>query len=157
VKPYLFLDVDGVLNCYPNNDFDIVRSRTNGLVALVPPGMKDRLQRVLPLFEPVWATAWQGSAHMHFREHLALPDESWPYLKYSDLKLTALMKYAGGRRWAWVDDDADWELKRLHPAFGKPSPDSKIIVPTMKVGFTDMQADELIQWAQPEREVQRDR
>jgi hypothetical protein len=134
-KPFLFLDVDGV----------ILAEREH--LTFIPVGTRERLARLLPVFEPVWATAWLGAAHPTFRDDLDLPDESWPYVDYKDFKLTAILRFAGGRPWAWVDDDAKWELASLGDSF-RDLPSSLVICPSYKVGITDEHVEALLAFAE---------
>lgn len=149
--PLLFLDVDGVLNVgpFPDDGIDgewVKDGEEFGRIAFVPDGTAGRLARLLEVYEPVWCTAWQGMAHGHFREHLGLPAESWPYISYQAYKLTEILRYAGHRPWAWVDDMATWEQAKLGDHF-KDFPNSLVIVPNDKVGLTDEHVDRLLAWA----------
>lgn len=101
-RPLLFLDVDGVLNCL---DGGHPEHRTpGGLGVWIPPGVTERMDKLLRVFEPVWATAWLGSAHSEWR---AIVDPAgltaWPYVSYSDLKLPAILRYAKERPWVWIE------------------------------------------------------
>lgn len=113
-RPLLFLDIDGVLNCqgWSGPDYEELKRTIDGLTCVVPPQTSERVRRILQWYDPVWATAWLGKAAT-WREELGLDDASWPYLSYVGLKLPEIIRYAGGRKWAWVDDDAYWELQQL--------------------------------------------
>jgi hypothetical protein len=173
-RPTLFLDVDGVLNCYltagepvvvtlpwlpadarrrqqrmeqqgaedPSEFDEMTRERD----ANVPLGTRDRLQKILPFFEPVWATFWFSDAHPVLSAHLGLPEEPWPYLAFlSHWKLPAIIAYAAGRPWAWVDDDATFERCR-NPEIVIPS-NALIVEPRSSIGLTDEHVIELMAFA----------
>lgn len=144
-RPILFLDVDGVLNCYEHPDCEELR--TSGGLTYVPRGTRERVARLLEVFEPVWATAWRGSAHAHHRDHLELSDTPWRHVDWEKEKLPSILRYAGDRPWAFVDDDAGWELSYLHPAFGE-IPNTLIVVPDPEVGLTDEHVDRLLAFAE---------
>lgn len=114
-KPLLFLDVDGVLNVpgWRGEGYDAMKQDIGGFPCWVPAGTKERVQRLLEHYDPVWCTAWLGRAHSAWRDVLDLDPIPWPYVEYYGLKLPALIRYAGEHRWAWIDDDAYWEMQEL--------------------------------------------
>jgi len=173
-RPILFLGVDGVLNCfcadseqvtgtipwlpadsrrreehlnrYGSDDPSEYDGLTKERSADIPHGMRERLARVLPLYEPVWATFWFTDAHPVLAAHLGLPEQPWPYLAFDGhWKLPAIIQYAAGRPWAWVDDDATFE-QRNNPEAIIPG-DALIIEPRPSSGLTDEHVDELIGFA----------
>lgn len=151
MKPLLFLDVDGVINCLNiGAGYEVVQPDPDGLIATVPPGMEDRLARLSEHYEIVWATAWRGAAHPHFRDHLGLPAESWRYVDYRDLKLTEILRMAGERPWAWVDDDIRFELRQL--GWKSDMVSGLLIEPSPDEGLTDAHVEQLVAAASaPER------
>ena len=111
-KPILFLDVDGVLNCFDESKGVLIHPETPNR-ACVPHGTDLRLSQLALNFEIVWATAWFGAAHRAFKEHLGLPEQPWEFLRWNQYKLTEILKFAGNRPWAWADDDIQYELNGL--------------------------------------------
>jgi hypothetical protein len=145
-RPLLFLDVDGVLNCPGSRGYDH-HNVLDGILVSVPPRSAGRVGRLLEVFEPVWATCWRQDAHPAFAPILSLEGPEWPHLKFGhgEMKLPEIVKLADGRRWAWVDDDIDWELRRLGTDAG--TPDGLLVSPKPRVGLTDGHVETLLAWA----------
>jgi hypothetical protein len=144
--PLLFLDVDGVLNCPGPRQDEYVPHQADAETVWVPAHTEDRVRRLARNFEIIWATAWLGGAHGHWSRILGLPDAvPWPYLNYVNLKLPAILRRAGERRWAWVDDDAHSELLTL--GWTSDMVTGKLVVPRFDVGLTDAHVAELLEWA----------
>lgn len=139
-RPLLFLDVDGPLNPYAAQP----ERRPDGYTTLRVPwaGLAAQGQRrgtlrvwlnpshgqaLLRLgYELCWATTWMADANRWIAPVLGLPD--LPYVDFgADLfaegpggvhwKTAPLVAYAGGRTFAWVDDeqsDADQAYVTAH-------------------------------------------
>ncbi|MFD4405415.1 hypothetical protein ACFWPH_21900 [Nocardia sp. NPDC058499] len=130
-RPILFLDIDGPLipfggpaGKYPHHS----PSGTNPLLARLDPGLGPLLA-VLPC-DLVWATTWLHEANRSIGPALRLPplavvdtpDESGdPIDEWFGLhwKTRALVAYASGRPFIWVDDeigagDREW-VTANHP------------------------------------------
>lgn len=155
-KPLLFLDVDGVLNCLAIEEPEgSTRLSSAGLYGsttevICPAGTKERLERLLEHYDPVWATAWLGTAHGYFRGHLCLSEFPWPYIQYAGYKITEIIKYAEGKPFVWVDDFAEYELDQLGwlNDIQRYWPDNAYyLAPDPQVGLTDEQVDRLIEFA----------
>ncbi|MEY9845593.1 hypothetical protein ABH940_002671 [Streptacidiphilus sp. BW17] len=121
-RPLLFLDVDGPLipfgavghPTYPTNN-EPAGSASNPLLARINPGLGPRLS-ALPC-ELVWATTWMSDANECIAPHLGLPELPvviWPEPSENDQrderaglhwKTRALVDWAAGRAFAWVDDE----------------------------------------------------
>lgn len=124
-RPLLFLDVDGPLipfggSGYPTHG----TAAANPLLTRVDPGHGPRLA-ALPC-ELVWATTWLEEANEAVAPRLGLPPlpvVAWPEPSEDDepaglhWKTRALVDWADGRRFAWVDDeitDADRRWVAAH-------------------------------------------
>jgi hypothetical protein len=142
-QPLLFLDVDGVLNVFGNESHP--RYETPGGPCWVPHAMAGRVKRLIEVYEPIWATAWLGGAHRVWSKLLDLNPIAWPYVNYNQWKLTEIIRMAGNRRWAWVDDDAPWELDGL--GWTHDHVEGLIVAPDPNEGLTDLHVDRLVAWA----------
>jgi hypothetical protein len=147
-KPLLFLDVDGVINVPGADDEGEYVQTGNGFPAWIPYGTKERVHGLMKHFDIVWATAWFGAAHGAFKEVLDLPEESWPYIAWTNLKLPWIIKYAGDRPWAWADDDIQFELDDMGWDRDRMLPSNTLLQDIdEKVGLSDSDVHELIYWA----------
>lgn len=152
--PLLFLDVDGPLipfgrpggyPTYPGPDPQAAEG--NPLLGRVDPGHGARLAS-LPC-ELVWATTWMEEANESLAPRIGLPELAvvrWPEPSEEDerdernglhWKTRALVAWAAGRPFAWVDDeitgaDREWVsahhpgsalLHRVDPAEGLTAAD----------------------------------
>ncbi|WP_141583892.1 HAD domain-containing protein [Actinomadura sp. WMMA1423] len=134
-RPLLFLDVDGPLIPFGPGDHPAYRpapsphAGSNPLLARIDPAHGPRL-RALPC-ELVWATTWMDDANECVAPILGLPRlpmVSWPHDPAAEerdqrhglhWKTRALVAWAAGRPFAWVDDeitgrDRAWVAAR-HP------------------------------------------
>ncbi|MCX4552684.1 MULTISPECIES: hypothetical protein [unclassified Streptomyces] len=132
-RPLLFLDVDGPLNPYGAAPHE----RPQGYVThrMRPTGWEDPSTKPLRVwldhrhgeqllalpYQLVWATTWMNEANEWIGPQLGLPElpfVDWPGASLqTDTRLhwktQALVAYAAGRPFAWVDDelgpvDRDW-------------------------------------------------
>lgn len=143
-KPILFLDVDGVLNCISRHE-DYEHHITDGIPVWVPTGTKERVAKLLDHFDPIWATAWQGTAHRCWRNILGLDGQPWPYVSYANYKLTEILRMAGERPWAFVDDDMGYELRGL--GWTRDMVNGLLIEPDPDEGLTDDHVEQLLDFA----------
>lgn len=115
MKPYLFIDVDGVLNpdvvSPQHSTFSIL-----GYKVHLNPDHGQQLVNLAEYYELTWATTWQDLANIHIGPKIGLPE--LPFITWSDrsptqrdyrdhvmLKTKDIVKYSGDRPWAWIDDD----------------------------------------------------
>ncbi|MFE8943225.1 hypothetical protein ACWDZ8_07170 [Streptomyces sp. NPDC003233] len=120
-RPLLFLDVDGPLNPYAAQP----ERRPEGYTTIRVPEFSRRPLRVwlnprhgpalLRLgYELVWATSWMAEANVWIAPVVGLPE--LPYLDFGTglfaerpdgvhWKTEAIVAYADGRPFAWVDDE----------------------------------------------------
>lgn len=147
-RPLLFLDVDGPLNPYAAqperrpDGYTTLRvprsgdheggwgstSRRRPLRVWLNPAHGRALLGLG--FELCWATTWMGDANRWIGPVLGLPD--LPFVDFGDVllqerpdgvhwKTQTLLEYAGGRPFAWVDDEQS-ELDQAYVTAHHPGP-----------------------------------
>ncbi|MEU9030438.1 HAD domain-containing protein [Streptomyces sp. NPDC048383] len=143
MKPLLLIDVDGPLNPYAARP----QRRPEGYSThrMRPTGWREsesarplrvwlnhdhgaELRALAESYELVWATTWKDEANDWIGPPLGLPRlpfVDWPQMhgrapRGTFWKTQYVLEYAGGREFAWIDDDigdADREYVRArHPA-----------------------------------------
>jgi hypothetical protein len=152
-RPLLFLDVDGPLNPhgakpsqrpegYQTYRFFAGTSdwgRKGLRVWLNPKHGKHLL--ALP-FELVWGTTWEALANEHIGPVIGLPELPVVHFGFSEtVKIPALVRFAAGRPFAWVDDEintqdhlyaakyhgAPFLLHRVSPRLGLREDDFRLL------------------------------
>ena len=116
-RPLLFLDVDGPLNPYAANPtkrpegYETFRffagtwqwGKRGLRVWLNPEHGKHLL--ALP-FDLVWGTTWESQANEYIGPAIGLPELPVVHFPLTEgTKIPALVRYADGRPFAWVDDE----------------------------------------------------
>lgn len=153
-KPVLAVDVDGVISLFgfegPIEKAPCRFQLIDGMAHCISPQAGERLQRLVPHYELIWATGWEDRANDYLLHMLGL--EPLPVLRFgrnarfgsAHWKLDPIRDYAAGRRLAWIDDSLDescheWARKRQEPT---------LLVPTTSdVGIEDSHVETLLSWA----------
>lgn len=147
LKPFLFLDVDGVVNCLGGTDVEHVD--LDGTPLSKPVGLDRRLDRLQRYYRIVWATTWGDDA-------LAIyPYKRWSVLRWNGDhgKLPAIIEFAGHSGWVWVDDNA---LEEAQTQMGEHLLDNatsawQIFQADPRRGLDEALAEELVSWARERR------
>ncbi len=148
-RPLLFLDVDGVIGRFGLEAED--RGRTLERTGYLPLNVDERITAWLSslddVFEVVWATSWFEDAN-GILEALGL-NLRWPVLTWTDLKLPEILARASERRFAWIDDDVEFELQRLRARWQEPElGESILLIQTDPAhGLTESHVEELLAFA----------
>jgi hypothetical protein len=151
MRPLLLLDVDGVLNPFPDTPegFDehaffpgeaepVRLARVHG----------DWLRELGDVYEIAWATGWGEHANRLLAPHFGLPKYPVvvvPSTRFEPAdKVPAVAAYAAERPVAWVDDIVTpearaWEATRTAPTL--------LLEVDPAVGLVRTQVDELLAWA----------
>jgi uncharacterized protein YegL len=131
VRPYLFLDVDGVLNVFEKDlgcdaemfddfrqhdvDFDVVAGYHRSVAVCLSPAMGARIARLA--VDIHWVTTWEDRANSAIAPLCGLPrdlpllthgdnDEEWD-LDWKFVEVRKLVEH-DPRPFVWIDDDIDF-------------------------------------------------
>jgi len=148
--PLLLLDVDGVLNPYPDcpegfaeyvffpEDDEPVRLCTRH---------GEWLSELADHFSLAWASSWEDEANVHLCPHFGLPTMPFVTLPptpfHPSAKVPAIDAFVGPRPVAWVDDIVTrearaWARRRVAPTL--------LVDVDPAVGLTRNAVDELLAW-----------
>ena len=110
-RPYLLIDVDGVLNPFgagraPDG---FARHELLGYDVWLSPRHGLWLNGLVTWFDLVWATTWEHDAPRLIAPILELPND-FPVIEFRQSegetwKLRDVARFAGNRPLAWIDDD----------------------------------------------------
>lgn len=153
-RPVLAVDVDGVISLFgfegSPRDAPCTFRLIDGMAHCISMEAGERLQRLLPHYELIWATGWEDRANDYLLHLLGLPQ--LPVLHFgrsarfgsAHWKLDPIGAYAAGRRLAWIDDSLDescreWAQRRSEPTLlVETAPDR---------GLEESHVEELLGWA----------
>ncbi len=153
-KPVCAVDVDGVISLFgfegPPENAPCKFQLIDGMAHCVALETGERLQRLMPYFELVWATGWEDRANEYLLLMLGLPP--LPVLRFGGAarfgsahwKLGPIGEYAQGRRLAWIDDSLDESCREW--AAARPEP-TVLVHTDSAVGLTESHVEGLIDWA----------
>lgn len=158
-RPFLLLDVDGVLNPwlmhrlpagYRHHQigiFDVILAEWHGPAIL-------ELCRTAGL-DLVWATTWEDHANDEIAPRVGLPSDL-PWIRFSDedagalvetWKLPAVQRAVGDRPCVWIDDDLwsdAWTWAEQRSEAGTPT---LLVQPHPEQGLVAAHLDEVAIWA----------
>lgn len=153
-RPLLAVDVDGVISLFgfdePPEQAPCKFQLIDGMAHCISLEVGERLRRLAPHFEMVWATGWEDRANEYLLHLLGL--QMLPVIRFGGAaefgsahwKLGPIEAYAAGRSLAWIDDSLDDECR----GWAEARPEPTLLVETQPhSGLLDAQVDVLIQWA----------
>lgn len=151
--PILAVDVDGVISLFGfERDSQPVPCQyklIDGMAHCILLEAGERLRRLAPHFELVWATGWEDRANDHLPQLLGLPQlptlHFGPEARFGTAhwKLGPLSDYGGGRPLAWIDDSFDDSCSQW--ASDRPEP-TLLVRTDSDRGIEEAHVDALIAW-----------
>ena len=151
MRPLLLLDVDGVLNPFPEcptgfeeHDFFPEDDEPVRLARV----HAEWLRELAATFDVAWATGWGDDANRLLGPFFGLPDcavAPMPPIPFGPAeKVPAVAAFAGERPAAWVDDSIGPEAHEWASSRGSPT----LLVPVDPAGgLLRRHVDELLAWA----------
>jgi hypothetical protein len=176
VKPYLLIDVDGVLNPFAakatrrpegyitqhvKSGPGGCRWADKGIRVWLNPAHGPMLLALTGLVDLVWATAWEHSANALIAPVIGLPElpviefprrDSYPFGQI--FKRDDVEAYAGDRPFAWLDDDfepGDLEWAKARSESGMPT---LLIGINPRVGLVQEDVNWVADWAARVRDAE---
>ncbi len=163
MKPFLLVDVDGVLSLFtepgtpapirPDTHFH----NEHGMGHLIATENCARLLDLAASFDLVWATGWEEKANDELVRIVGLPAQlpiisfdkgKGKYDHQAHWKLGAIEDFIGSRPTAWIDDALDeacfeWAERRPHPTL--------LVKVESHTGLDEEAHQQLTEWAQTHR------
>jgi hypothetical protein len=153
-RPVLAVDVDGVISLF-GFDEPIERAPCkfqliDGMAHCISLEVGERLRKLAPYYEMVWATGWEDRANEYLLHLLGL--DAMPVIRFGNSakfgsahwKLDPIGRYARGRRLAWIDDSLD---EACHD-WARERPEPTLLIPTEPtLGLQDDDVRTLTDWA----------
>lgn len=148
-KPWLLIDIDGVLNPFwSNQKIEANSARTayvEGFRMVFVPWHAEALIAMQDQFRLAWCSWWKESANLSYRHEANMPE--LPYVKLEGRpggsKVNSLLNFVGEEPFVWLDDDVAWRDKdRLR------LPNQKLIEVDPYVGLLHRHLHEAREWAE---------
>ena len=151
-RPFLFLDVDGVISLFgfPSREPPPGRFHwIDGVMHCIDEACGERVRALSERYEVVWATGWEEKANEYLPHLLSLPTRELPVLSFggrarfgsAHWKVDVIDEYARGRAAAWIDDFLDEECE----AWARFRREPTLLVRTESAtGLTDELVEQLL-------------
>jgi len=155
-RPVLALDVDGVISLFgfeePPEQAPCRFRLIDGMAHCISIEAGERLRRLSPHYELVWATGWEDRANESLCHLLGI--DLLPVIRFgrdarfgsAHWKLGPIAEFAASRPLAWIDDSLDDECHE----WARARPEPTLLVPTESArGLEDGHVELLLDWARP--------
>lgn len=151
LKPFLLVDVDGVLNPYPRQPAAFPPGYTAFAIGVQQvwlwPAHGIWLHELAKWFELVWASTWEAETNSAIGARIGAPP-GIPHLHFTHLdpqgwtwKLPAVQGYVADRPVAWLDDAPGWGAEAWAASRVAPT---RLIRPDQHTGWTEEEFAELV-------------
>ena len=150
-KPLLLMDVDGVLNPFPDtpegfDELDFFPDEDEPVRLLHTHG--EWLAELGEVYDIAWATGWGDNANRFLAPHFGLPEYPVvvvPSVRFDPVeKVPAIDAFAGERPAAWVDDIVTPEARAWA---AQRTAATLLLEVDAAVGLVRSQVDRLLAWA----------
>lgn len=157
-KPWLLLDVDGVLNVTDTSNKQARRAGLRTIHVTPGDGLRYKIHYNPDLhhwvwraraagFQLAWCTTWQDYANWHLADRLWLPE--MPVVRFNKhregTKVHGILEFLEHDPFVWIDDEITEEdqllLDRLHRG------PRNLVHTDPSVGMTETHVDDAINWA----------
>jgi hypothetical protein len=171
-KPYLLVDIDGVVSLFSAAPVPAERPRADapgadgvpvegafhsidGIPHFLSSTAADHLRRLSHSFELVWASGWEEKAEEHLPRLLGVP-AGLPFIAFgrpaagpgrataAHWKLESVDEFVGERPLAWIDDAFNPACHEWAAARGAPT---LLVSTSPERGLTATEAATLLEWA----------
>jgi hypothetical protein len=151
MRPLLFLDIDGVLNPFPDcpegyREYDLFPEDDEPV--RLADVHKEWLVELMAAFDIAWASGWGEEANRVLCPHFGLPDlpvVTFPPVPFEPrMKVPGVASMAGDRPAAWVDDIPTPEAREWAESRDAPT---LLLEVDSALGLSRADVDELLAWA----------
>lgn len=166
-KPLLLLDVDGVLNVFPEAatrdryyETSLASTTQGNFRVTRHKRAREWIDRLAEHFHLVWCTMWDDEANEHIFGPIGVPPvpyipvwensrmRNWSAKAGTHHKVPQINDYAQSRPLAWIDDELTVPDYTWAQARSRTTAPTKLECPTQERGMVERHVQRLVAWAQ---------